>query len=182
MTRVPEHHGSGEGQERPFLPLDPRPDLAQIGEPHCRGVDAGRRQSRGMQHLERRLHRGQVEREMRPLLDDTEKHHFASGEALLRGEALPDNLGNAGRGQHYGARLAAIELDHQILVAPDRDEEADGIGDALDDPAGVVAAQAGPFEAGVSIEVRCSHAATLAHPPARRQAESPQSAARRRSR
>src|SRR5882762_7515078 len=119
---------------------------------------------------------------MRPLLDDTEKHHFACGEALLRDEALPDNLGNAGPGQHHGAWVAAIELDHQVLVAPDRDEEADRIRDALDDPAGVAAAQAGPFEAGVSIEVRCSHSVTLAHPPARRQAESPQSAARRRSR
>ena len=76
---------------------------------------------------------------MRPLLDDAEKHHLARGEPLV---AHAKNLGNAGRLEHRRARLAAIELDHQVLVAPDRHKEAAGIGDPFDDPCRIAAAQA----------------------------------------
>jgi hypothetical protein len=103
---------------------------------------------------------------MRPLFDDAEKHYLAAGEPLL---AHAKNLGNAGRLQHRRTWLAAIELDHQVLVAPDRHKEAAGIGDLFEDPSGIAAAQAGALEAGVRIEIRSSHSDTLAQPPARRQ-------------
>src|SRR5271166_7025415 len=104
---------------------------------------------------------------MRPLFDHAEKDQLSAGEPLL---ANSKNLGNAGRLEYRRARLAAFELDDQILVAPDRHKEAAGIRDPLDDPGGIAAAQAGTLEAGVGIEIGSSHLGTLAHPPALRQA------------
>ena len=101
---------------------------------------------------------------MRPLLDDAEKHHLAAGEPLL---AHSENVGNAGRLEHRRARLAAFELDHEVLVAPDRHKEAAGIGNPFEDPLGIAAAQAGALEAGMRIEIRRPHSRTLSQPPDR---------------
>ena len=65
------------------------------------------------------------------------------------------------------------QLDDQVLVAPDRNEEAAGIGNALDDPCRVAAAQAGALEAGVRIEIGRLHRGRLAHSPGYRQGASP---------
>src|SRR5215471_14938242 len=117
---------------------------------------------------------------MRPFFDDAEKNHFARREPFLG--ARSEEPGDNGRVEHTGPRLAAIELDHQVLVAPYGHEEARRIGNALDDPSGVAAAQGSALEARMGIEVWRSHCATLAHLPAPRQAASSYSAARRRSR
>src|SRR6516165_8625682 len=119
---------------------------------------------------------------MRPLFDDAEKHHLAAGEPLLGSDAIAENAGNVGRCQHHGAWFTAVELDDEVLVTPDRDEEAIGIGDTLDDPAGVAATQAGAFEVGMGVEIWRSHPGRLAQPPSLPQPASPHRAARRRSR
>ena len=96
---------------------------------------------------------------MRLLLDHPEKHHLAAGETLLGGG---EARGDRGRGEHDSARLGTIELDDEVLVAPHRDKEARRVGDAFADPAVVAAAQTGAFEAGMGIEIWCSHGPRLA--------------------
>src|SRR5260370_13117330 len=103
---------------------------------------------------------------MRPLLDDAEKDNLAAGEALLgAGKARPEDRGDGIGCQHRGPRLAAVELEDKVLIAPDRNEQALRIGDAFDDPGGVAAAQAGAFEPGMGIEIGRSHWARVAYRP-----------------
>src|SRR5689334_10489481 len=99
------------------------------------------------------------------LFDDAEKHHLATGEPLL---THAKNLGNAGRVEHRRARLV-FDLDDKVLVAPDRHKEAAGISDPFEDPRRIAAAQAGALEAGMRIEIRRAHSATVAQPQALRQ-------------
>jgi hypothetical protein len=51
VPRMPEDHRAGERQQRPFAPVDARPDLAQIGEPHRRRLDPRRSLRRGVQQV-----------------------------------------------------------------------------------------------------------------------------------
>ena len=104
---------------------------------------------------------------MRPLLDDAEKHDLAIGEPLLHG--CSDNAGDTGRAQHCRARLGAVELDHEVLIAPNRHEQTVGVAGALDDPGRIAAAQAGALKAGMGVEIGRSHCRTLAYRPAPRQ-------------
>ncbi len=168
MALVPEHHRARQRQKRSFATLDARPDLAQIGKPHIRGCGAGGSQPGGVQHVERRLDRRQVEGEMCALFDDPEKHHLPGQEPLLG--ARSENRSNTGGFKHDCSRLAGIELHDQALIAPDRNKQAAGIGNALDDPRRVAAAQAGALEARVGVEIRRAHLPSVAHPPAQSQA------------
>jgi len=97
----------GRAPGAPFASIYARPDLVRIGEPHRRGLDTRCGQRRRTQHVERRLDRRQVEREMRPLFDDAEKHHLAAGEPLL---AHTKNLGNALRGVRTAASRKIAEI------------------------------------------------------------------------
>ena len=54
-------------------------------------------------------------------------------------------------------RLAAFDLDDEALRAPDRHEKALAIDHPGADPFGFAAAQPGPLEAGMRIEIRGSH-------------------------
>jgi hypothetical protein len=55
---------------------------------------------------------------------------------------MPAEWSTAARG------LTAVELDHQVLVAPDRHKEAAGVGDPFKDPWGIAAAQTGRSKPG----------------------------------
>src|SRR5271156_166033 len=104
---------------------------------------------------------------MRPLLDNADENDLAPSQPLFAWGALPshgdpaaptpplfgggavaDQRDQAAPAQHHRARLAAVDLDDQILVAPDRDEQARGVSNTIDDPIAVAAAQPGPLEAG----------------------------------
>src|SRR6267143_3330625 len=103
---------------------------------------------------------------MLPLPDDAEKDDFAAGKVLLgTGKAPPEDRGDGIRCQHRGPRLAAVELDNQVLITPHRNEQARRIDDPFENPAGVAAAQASAFEAGMGIEIGCSHWARVAYRP-----------------
>ena len=47
---------------------------------------------------------------------------FAPDQPLFGGRAVADQRGQTAPAQHHRARLAAVDLDDQILVASDRDE------------------------------------------------------------
>ena len=96
---------------------------------------------------------------MRVLVDDPDKHHFAAAEPRLGGAGLADQLAERAAAQHHRARLAAIALENQVLVAPDRDKEARRVAEPLADPAVVAATQPGPLEARCGIIIVRSHAA-----------------------
>ena len=136
VARMPVEHRAGQRQQRRLARVEPSGQLAQIGKAHDCRVDPTRRKRRRMQHVERRFERRQIEREMRALLDDPDKHHLAAAEPLLGGAGLADQRAEPAPAQHHRARLAAIDLENQVLVAPDRDKEARRVGEALDDPGG----------------------------------------------
>src|SRR6202040_4303214 len=83
--------------------------------------------------------------------------------SLGAGIARAEDRGDGIRSQHRGPRLAAVKLDNEVLVAPDRNEQASRIDDALENPAGVAAAQAGAFEPGMSVEIGRSHRVRVAY-------------------
>jgi len=165
VTRVPEIMAR-QRQERPSADLSAGPDLAQIANrlsrPRC--PDAARA---GMQHLDAAPPpRGQVERrEMRPLLDDAEKHHFAVARRSSRDEACP-YLGNSWSRAATTARgrPPSSSITRFWLRQPGR--RADGISDALDDPVGYRCGAGRPARSRGEHRIWRSHAATLAHPPA----------------
>ena len=71
---------------------------------------------------------------------------------------LADQLAERAPSQHHRARLRAVDLGDQILVAPERDKEARRIGQPFADPAAVAPAQPGPLETGCGIIIVRSHA------------------------
>ena len=106
--------------------------------------------------------RRQVEREMGAVVDQAEKNDLSVRQPLL-------DLAIAGAKQHrnrFGAqnnrlRFAALDLDDEALRAPDRHKKALAIQHPGADPFGFAATQPGPLEAGMRIEIRCSHPARL---------------------
>src|SRR6266550_3476142 len=99
---------------------------------------------------------------MRPLLDDAEKDDFAAGEVLLGAGKTRSEDGRDGiRGQYRSPRLAIVELDNEVLIAPHRDKQASRIRDAFEDPERVTAAQTGALEAGMGIKIGRLHMVKL---------------------
>ena len=81
------------------------------------------------------------------LLDHPEKYELAARQPVL---GVPShNPGNSICIQHDRAGLAAVDFDDQVLIAPDRNEETAGIGQALDNPCRVAAAETGALKAGM---------------------------------
>ena len=149
----------------PSLPLEPAGELAQIGKPHpdlrrspprCRrrpapASAACRAAPRGRTH---RARNGRARRS-RP-----RKTNSPRAEALLDiavGQSADDRTDRLD-GQDGGARLAAFDLDDEVVGAPHRDEQARRIEHPGADPIGFAAAQAGALKTRRGIIIGRSHA------------------------
>jgi hypothetical protein len=154
------------------VPREAGAELAQIAEPQPspgdpgRG-DPGRRDPGGgdcrrAQHIERRVMRRQIEREMSAIVDQAEKDDPSLRQPLI-------DLAIAGAKQQRNRldakndrlRLAVLDVQDKALRAPDRYEKAAAVHNPGADPFGLAATQPGPLEAWIRIEVRGLHAARL---------------------